>query len=291
MNVGILTAGGVCPGVNNIIHTLTLYETSQGNHITGFNGGFRGLNNNIRVKLSRKRIEHGTAGSILKVSCDPVDVEKVCETIKDIDRLYCICGNESMKNAKKIALDDRIETNIIGIPKTIFNDIPGMESIGFQTAVQEFAKYIDYAYTEATTTNSIVFVEAPGKRDTGLATNATYARYSKVTDVINKQTVNKISERQIKNNYEVNGYAVVVVGETGDYKDVLDFLKHETDTEIKIMNPGFVIRDAEPCVYDTILSVRIAREAFEYAQKYRNFIKGAGTAIKFENYDDNIDIM
>ena len=104
--------------------------------------------------------------------------------------------------------------------------------------------------------------------------------------MINKQTVNKISKRQIKNNYEVNGYAVVVVGETSDYKDVLDFIKKEVDTEVKIMSPGFVIRDAEPCVYDTILSVRIAREAFEYAQKYRNFIKGAGTSIKFEDYLD-----
>lgn len=283
MNIGIVTAGGVCPGVNNIIHTLTLYENSQGNVIYGFNEGFRGVNNNNRVILSPKKIEEG-AGSILRVSCDPVKLEKACDNMKDISRLYCICGNESMKNAKKIALCDDIKTNVIGIPKTIFNDIPGMESIGFQTAVQEFAKYIDYAYTEATTTNSIIFLEAPGNRDTGLATNATYARYSKVTDVINKQTINTISERQIKNNYEVNGYAVVVVGETCKYNDIVDFLKTEVDTEIKIMSPGFVIRDAEPCVYDTILSVRIAREAFEYAQKYRNFIKGAGNAIKLENY-------
>ena len=275
MNIGILTAGGVCPGVNNIIHTLTLYETSQGNRITGFNEGFRGLNNNTRIKLSRKKIEQGTAGSILRVSCDTVDLKKAREHIDDIDRLYCICGNASMKSAKELALDESVKANIIGIPKTIFNDIHGLESIGFQTAVQEFAKYIDYAYTEATTTNSIVFLEAPGKRDTGLATNATYARYSKVTDVINKQTVNRISERQIKNNYEVNGYAVVVVGKTSEYKGVLDFLKKEVDTEVKIMSPGFVIRDAEPFVYDPILSVRIAREAFEYAQKYRNFIKGA----------------
>ena len=85
MNIGILTAGGVCPGVNNIIHTLTLYETSQGNRITGFNEGFRGLNNNIRIKLSRKKIEQGTAGSILRVSCDTVDLDKAREHINDIE--------------------------------------------------------------------------------------------------------------------------------------------------------------------------------------------------------------
>jgi 6-phosphofructokinase len=210
MNVGILTAGGVCPGVNNIIHTLARLENSKDNRIIGFNEGFRGLNNNIRVQLSRGKIEEG-AGSILRVSCDPVDIEKVVENTNDLDRLYCICGNESMKSASLVALDERIDTNVIGIAKTIFDDIPGMESIGFQTAVQEFARYIDYAYTEATTTNSIVFVEAPGHRITGLSTNATYARYSKVTDVINQQTINKISMHQIKNNYEIQGYAVVVV--------------------------------------------------------------------------------
>jgi 6-phosphofructokinase len=41
-----------------------------------------------------------------------------------------------MKSAAQLALDERVNTNIIGIAKTIFDDIPGMESIGFQTAVQ-----------------------------------------------------------------------------------------------------------------------------------------------------------
>ncbi|ADQ91100.1 hypothetical protein MpV1_177 [Micromonas sp. RCC1109 virus MpV1] len=283
MNVGILTAGGVCPGVNNIIHTLARLENSKDNRIIGFNEGFRGLNNNIRVQLSRGKIEEG-AGSILRVSCDPVDIEKVVENTNDLDRLYCICGNESMKSASLVALDERIDTNVIGIAKTIFDDIPGMESIGFQTAVQEFARYIDYAYTEATTTNSIVFVEAPGHRITGLSTNATYARYSKVTDVINQQTINKISMHQIKNNYEIQGYAVVVVAETCEYQDIVDFIQEEVDTEIKVMNPGFVIRDAEPCAYDTILSVKVAKEAFENAQMYRNFIQGGSTKMLFDDF-------
>jgi len=283
MNVGILTAGGVCPGVNNIIHTLTRLENSKDNRIIGFNEGFRGLNNNIRVELSRGKIEEG-AGSILRVSCDAVDIDKVVENMGDLGRLYCICGNESMKSASLIALDERIDTNIIGIAKTIFDDIPGMESIGFQTAVQEFARYIDYAYTEATTTNSIVFVEAPGHRITGLSTNATYARYSKVTDVINQQTINKISMHQIKNNYETQGYAVVVVAETCDYQDIVDFIQDEVETEIKVMNPGFVIRDAEPCAYDTILSVKVAKEAFENAQMYRNFIQGGSTKMLFDDF-------
>jgi 6-phosphofructokinase len=285
MNVGILTAGGVCPGVNNIIHTLTRLESSKNNRVIGFNEGFRGLNNNIRVNLSRQKIDEGP-GSILRVSCEPVDVERVLETIDDIDRLYCICGNESMKSAARLALDERIDTNIVGIAKTIFNDIPGMESIGFQTAVQEFARYIDYAHTEATTTNSIVFVETPGNRVTGLSTSATYAKYSKVTDVLNHQTINEISMKQIRNNYETNGYAVVVVAEVCEYQDIVDYLEEELDVEIKSINPGFVIRDTKPCAYDTILSVKVAKEAFETAQKFDNFIQGGDAKMKLDDYLD-----
>ena len=283
MNVGILTAGGVCPGVNNVIHTLTRLESSRDSRIIGFNEGFRGLNNNIRTELSRTKIEEG-AGSILRVSCESVKLDQVIDRVNELDRLYCICGNESMKSAAQLALDERVNTNIIGIAKTIFDDIPGMESIGFQTAVQEFAKYIDYAHTEATTTNSIVFVEAPGHRVTGLSTNATYAKYSKVTDVINQQTINSVTAKQIKENYERYGYVVVVVAEACEYQDVVDFIHDEMEVEIKVMNPGFVIRDVEACAYDTILSVKVAREAFENAQKFDNFIQGGNTKMKFENY-------
>jgi 6-phosphofructokinase len=283
MNVGILTAGGVCPGVNNVIHTLTRLESSRDSRIIGFNEGFRGLNNNIRTELSRTKIEEG-AGSILRVSCESVKLDQVIDRVNELDRLYCICGNESMKSAAQLALDERVNTNIIGIAKTIFDDIPGMESIGFQTAVQEFAKYIDYAYTEATTTNSIVFVEAPGHRVTGLSTNATYAKYSKVTDVINQQTINSVTAKQIKENYERYGYVVVVVAEACEYQDVVDFIHDEMEVEIKIMNPGFVIRDVEACAYDTILSVKVAREAFENAQKFNNFIQGGNTKTKFYDY-------
>lgn len=283
MNVGILTAGGVCPGVNNVIHTLTRLESTRDSRIIGFNEGFRGLNNNIRTELSRTKIEEG-AGSILRVSCESVKLDQVIDRVNELDRLYCICGNESMKSAAQLALDERVNTNIIGIAKTIFDDIPGMESIGFQTAVQEFAKYIDYAHIEATTTNSIVFVEAPGHRVTGLSTNATYAKYSKVTDVINQQTINSVTAKQIKENYERYGHVVVVVAEACEYQDVVDFIHDEMEVEIKIMNPGFVIRDVEACAYDTILSVKVAREAFENAQKFDNFIQGGNTKMKFYDY-------
>ena len=61
----------------------------------------------------------------------------------------------------------------------------------------------------------------------------------------------------------------------------MDFLEEYVYTDIK------VIRDTKACAYDTIISVKVAREAFEDAQKFRNFIIGGNTKMTFENYLEN----
>ena len=99
-----------------------------------------------------------------------------------------------------------------------------------------------------------------------------------------RKTNKTISMHQIKNNCETNGFAVVVVAEMCDYKEIIDYLKKWSLHEVKFMTPGFVIRDAEACVYDSILSVKVAKESFMDAQKMRNFIRGGNTRILFEDY-------
>lgn len=283
MNIGILTAGGVCPGVNTVIRSITLRERNQGNKVHGFCSGFRGLNRNIKCYFDQEHIDEG-AGTILKTSYDFVDIEASIKTLQDFDRLYCICGNESMKSAKDLALNDRIKTNIIGIAKTIFNDIPGIESLGFQTAVQELARYIDYAYVEAVSTGSIVFLEVPGMNSNELTIHAGFARNSKVTNVIlpNNEPHNAYTKHisAIENSFANRGYGLVVVSELCDYRT---FIK-KIDTETKIITPGCLIRDSEACVYDIILAERMVREAFEHAQNNQNFIKGATNIIQFKDF-------
>lgn len=269
MNVGILTAGGVCPGVNNVVRSIVLRERNQGNKVIGFSDGFRGVNDNVHVSLACE--------SLLRVSYDYVDMDRAIKNIKSLDRLYCVCGNESMKSARDLALDDRVETNIIGIPKTIYNDISGVECIGFQTAVQELARYIDCAYVEATVSNSIVFLEVPGMHVNDLAVHAALARNSKVTTVILPNTNEIDHRRSIEYGYATYGHAVVVISEMCDIIEGLS-------VKPKVITPGYLIRDVEPCVYDSILVERIVREAFEHAQDHRDFIKGAGVVIPFKDY-------
>jgi 6-phosphofructokinase len=278
MNIGILTAGGVCPGVNTLIRSITLREKNQGNKVYGFSEGFKGLNENINEYFEQRYLEDGP-GTILRTSYDYVDLEKAVETLRHYDRLYCICGNESMKSARDLALDDRVNTNIIGVAKTVFNDIHGLESIGFQTAVQELARYIDCAYIEATSTNSIVFLVAPGRHNSKLAIYSGLARSSKITSVITPDTAND-HLTTIEYGYATNGYAVVVISEMCDYQDLFTSLS----VEPKVITPGYLIRDVEPCIYDSILGERMIHEAFDHAQIHRDFIKGATSILPFKDY-------
>jgi len=267
MNTGILIAGGVCPGVHNLVHDLTLYEKSQGNHVFGFRRGFEGLNLNDRSEMPT-------------LSRQTMKLEMAVHSLKDVDRLYCLCGNKSMENAALLALDDRVETNIIGIAKTMFDDFPGLEPIGSRTAALEFENSMEYAYHKAASERSIIFVEMPSEK------MITRKIYNQITDIVNGLTVNEISMHQIKNNYETQGFALVLVTGTDRYWDIVEYLQQNTDTSVSIISPALEAYDVEPCLYDKILSERVAREAFEHAQIQTNFIIGGGGTVKFEDYLD-----
>ena len=110
--------------------------------------------------------------------------------------------------------------------------------------------------------------------------------YNQITDIVNGLTVNEISMHQIKNNYETQGFALVLVTGTDRYWDIIEYLQQNTDTSVSVMSPVFEAYDVEPCLYDKILSERVAREAFEHAQTQTNFIIGGGGTVKFEDYLD-----
>jgi 6-phosphofructokinase 1 len=214
------------------------------------------------------------------LSCDTMKLEMAVHSLKDVDRLYCLCGNKSMESAGLLALDERVNTNIIGIAKTMFDDIVGFESVGARSAALKFEEYVEESYSKAVSDHSIVLIEMPSEKMMSRSV------YNKVTDIVNGLTVNKISMHQIKNNYNTNGYALVLITGTNDYWDIIEFLQQNTDTDVRITSPNFTTREMEPCLYDKILSERVAREAFEYAQTQTNFIVGGGGTMKFEDYLD-----
>lgn len=279
MNIGILSAGGVCPGVNTVIRSLTLHEKRQGNHVYGFNEGFRGVNYNMKSRINTDNLTEG-AGTILRTSYDGIILENAVKYLDGFDRLYCICGNESMKQAAMMSESSHIYTSIIGIAKSIYDDIPGIESLGFQTAVQEIARYIDCVYTEASSTNSVVFLETPERHSGRLAMYSSLARLSKVDVVITPESITNDFDLEIRNKYTQQGHVVVVVSEACDYEHIVKGIELET----KVLKPSYLIRDREPCVYDNILANRMSNEAFLHAQTERDFIKGARNITSFKDY-------
>ena len=272
MNVGILTAGGPCPGVKEVAHYIGKYEKSIGNQVFGYKDGFRGLNRNQRVNLS---IHH------MNQSCDKVDIDMAVNNMEHLDRLYCICGNESMNDACRLALDERIDTNIIGIAKSIYNDVPGLECLGFRSAIGELTKLIDTLYYEASTSRSIYFLIVPGVKSDDLIKHTGYARKNKISTIITPHNNNSITLNILKSSYEMYGHGVVIVSEKCDYRDIIDKMG---DIPTTVINPGNRIRDVDACLYDGILGTSMARESFLYAQENTNFIKGASSIIRFEDY-------
>lgn len=287
MNIGILTAGGICPGVNNMLNSIVTYEKAKGNNVYGFTNGFNGLNKNEFIGLSNEQTDIRGPGSLLRLSNVNLEIDQAFDTleINQIQRLYCLCGNRSMKRVADLALHDENKINIIGLGKSIYNDITDTDSIGFHTAIHEFTKNIEYGYIEAFTMNAIVFVEAPGLPENNIALQGAFAKHDIVTNIINEQLSNDKLEhaiQEIEYNYINSSFANVVVSAGCNYSGVVSVLKKTHD--VRVIQTGISLRNVEPCTQDIILSNRMIKTAFDHAQLNKNFIAGTSDIITFENF-------
>ncbi len=158
----IVTCGGLCPGMNNVIRSLVFeLEHNYGiDEILGIRYGYQGLNPN-QGKAPRKLTADGVdpihhfGGTILGTSRGPQAPTTVVDTLQreKIDILFCIGGDGTQRGAHKIAAEIAqrdLPIAIVGIPKTIDNDIKYCwRTFGFVTAVAEAEKAIDRAHVEA----------------------------------------------------------------------------------------------------------------------------------------------
>ncbi len=184
--VGILTAGGDCPGLNAAIRGVG--RAGQSLHdmrVIGFRDGFRGLMQDRTVKLEGDLLSNilTVGGTILGTSRDkphrmPVggkaqDVTDVlCDTYHKhhLDALVCVGGGGTQKNARRL-VDAGL--NIVTLPKTIDNDVAKTDTtIGFDTALGIATEAIDRLHSTATSHNRIIVVEIMGHRAGWLALGA-----------------------------------------------------------------------------------------------------------------------
>lgn len=178
--VGIVTCGGLCPGLNDIIRGIVnqCYRQYRITRVLGFRYGYEGLvqrYGHLPVTLRPESVEqaHTFGGTMLGSSRGPQDVETMVDTLEDmkVDILFVIGGDGTLRGAAEIVKEIErrgLKKAVVGIPKTIDNDIMYLDkSFGFETAFAEAVQAVKCAYIEATgAVNGVGLVKLMG-RDSG----------------------------------------------------------------------------------------------------------------------------
>jgi 6-phosphofructokinase 1 len=187
--VGIVTCGGLCPGLNNVIRGLVL-ELSENYGVTdivGFRDGYRGLVSGAEpVPLTPALVAdiHNRGGTILGTSRGGQDTDEVVASLAraGVSVLMVIGGDGSLRGAQEIAdaaAARGMALSVVGVPKTIDNDVPYIDhSFGFQTAFGRATDSIKAAHTEASSTpNGVGLVKLMGRHSGFIACYAALASH------------------------------------------------------------------------------------------------------------------
>ncbi|XP_058087973.1 ATP-dependent 6-phosphofructokinase 5, chloroplastic [Magnolia sinica] len=187
VNAAIVTCGGLCPGLNDVIRqiviTLEIYGVEK---IVGIPFGYRGFSDQTipEMPLSRKVVQniHLGGGSLLGVSRGGPNVGEIVDSMqeREINMLFVLGGNGTHAGANEIHNEcrrRRLRVAIVGVPKTIDNDILLMDkTFGFDTAVEEAQRAINSAYIEAHSAfHGIGIVKLMGRSSGFLAMQASLA--------------------------------------------------------------------------------------------------------------------
>jgi 6-phosphofructokinase 1 len=189
VRAGIVTCGGLCPGINNVIRTIVmqLHHNYGVQRIHGFRYGFQGFIPSYQHEImdmtpANVRNIHNLGGSILSSSRGPQDPGEIVDCLErnNIRILFCIGGDGTLHGAHAIAeeVERRKEKmSIICIPKTIDNDIPYcVKTFGFETAFSKAVEAVQAAHSEAYGYNyGVVIIKLMGRNSGFIAANTSLA--------------------------------------------------------------------------------------------------------------------
>ncbi|HOB61857.1 MAG TPA: ATP-dependent 6-phosphofructokinase [Candidatus Competibacteraceae bacterium] len=186
---GIVTCGGLCPGMNNVIRSLYL-ELHHGygvREVLGFRGGYQGLDPTrgpepLALSSDVVRDIQNTGGTVLGTSRGPVDVEMAVDNLirRGVNILFTIGGDGTQRGGNALFQEAQRRGHplaVVGIPKTIDNDVAFVSrTFGYLTAVEEAAKVLDCAHIEAHSVhNGIALVKLMGRHAGFIAAGAAIA--------------------------------------------------------------------------------------------------------------------
>jgi 6-phosphofructokinase 1 len=311
VRAGIVTCGGLCPGLNDVIRGLVLQLERYGVHdILGFRDGYRGLvpplcDDAIALSPASVRGIHGRGGTVLGTSRGGPEPEAMVTSLLHlgVNVLFVIGGDGTLRGAARIAAiahERGTDVAVVGIPKTIDNDIPYIDhSFGFQTAFARAAESIRSAHTEAASTpGGMGLVKLMGRHSGFIACYATLANHDVdvvlIPEVPFRLEGNGGVLSYLRRRVETQGHAVVVVAE-GAGQDLLHtagvdasgnarladiggllrervvnhFARSGTEINVRYVDPGYAIRSVPANGYDGVLCIRLAHAAVHAAMAGR----------------------
>ena len=307
----IVTCGGLCPGLNNVIRGLVL-ELADNYGVTevlGFRDGFRGLvGDSEPVRLTRDLVAgiHNRGGTILGTSRGNQDTSRMVTTLQHygVSLLFVIGGDGTLRGAAKIA-DEAVRRGmklaVIGIPKTIDNDIPFIDqSFGFQTAFTRATESIKSAHTEASSTpNGVGLVKVMGRHSGFIACYAALASHDVDFVLIPEMPFSLDGEdgflAKLRHRVRRQGHAVVVVAEGAgqdlfEYDGAVDasgnarladvgallrqriidnYAATGEELSLRYVDPGYAIRSVPANGWDAVYCLRLAQAAAHAAMAGR----------------------
>ena len=248
----IITCGGLCPGLNNVIKGLVnVLEKDYGvENIVGIRYGYKGLtkaSNHEPIQLNSTVVDqiHKQGGTILGSSRGNQDPNAMVDELqrRNINILFCIGGDGTLKGAQAIAeAANKRQANIsiVGVPKTIDNDLGFVEkTFGFETSVQVASEIITSAHCEAEgAENGIGIVKLMG-RDSGFITATASLANSVVDFCLIPETPFRFDGPDgictaIHRRLEQNKHAVIVVAE-GAGQDLFENSKKTIDASGNVL--------------------------------------------------------
>lgn len=263
VNAAIVTCGGLCPGINDVIRSVVmqLHYRYGVKNIAGIKYGFQGFipkYGHDVMELTPELIKdiHTLGGSILASSRGGQDIEELVDSIcqMNINLLFCIGGDGTMKGAEAITEEiakRNLNISVIGIPKTIDNDLNLIDkTFGFDTAISEAVKVIRCAHVEAKgAPMGIGLVKIMGRQSGHIAVSATLAQNDVnfvlipevPFDLDGEKGFLKVMESRLKN----SDHAVILVAEGAGQELYAETGTVETDASgnARLHDVGLLLKD------------------------------------------------
>jgi phosphofructokinase-like protein len=297
MRIGLLTGGGDCPGLNAAIRAIVRRALADEVEVLGIRNGWIGLVENDVIELDRASINGilPRGGTILGTSrFNPLKDPKSIESLKEnwlthgLAGLIVVGGEGSLSAALELWRDHQL--HLVGIPKTIDNDICGTDfTFGFDTAVSIVTDAVDRLHSTAESHHRVMVVEVMG-RHTGWI--AAYGGIAGGADVIlipeRPFRISRVCSLLDERKKQGRAFSIVVVAEDAHPHPDEPFLNEEqcnaiyrhdrlggvgealaneiercTDIQTRVTKLGYVQRGGSPTAFDRILATRFGIKAYE----------------------------